>query len=97
MRWEYRSPFTPACLGGPTATDARRPAWLCAAFGPGVVSLRPAHASSVAVALAAPHDHNELEEDLAVLEAAEPLAPAEYKALAAHGQRMQGRHAGRFP
>lgn len=51
---------------------------------------------SVVVALAAPHDRNELEEDLAVLETAAPLSPAEYETLAAHGQRVRA-HAGRFP
>jgi predicted aldo/keto reductase-like oxidoreductase len=51
---------------------------------------------SVAVALAAPHDRAELEEDLAVLDAHGPLDPAAYEALAAHGRRVR-RHAGGFP
>ncbi|WP_406695587.1 aldo/keto reductase [Singulisphaera sp. Ch08] len=51
---------------------------------------------SVTVALAAPHDRAELEEDLEVLNAPEPLDPFEYSRLAAHGDRVR-RHAGRFP
>lgn len=53
-------------------------------------------ATSVTVALMAPHDRPELEEDLTVLEASAPLAPGEYESLAAHGARVR-RHAGRFP
>jgi predicted aldo/keto reductase-like oxidoreductase len=51
---------------------------------------------SVAVALMAPHDRAELEEDLAVLDAGGPLSPEEYARLAEHGQRVR-RHAGGFP
>jgi predicted aldo/keto reductase-like oxidoreductase len=51
---------------------------------------------SVAVALMAPDDRRELEEDLQVLEVREPLSEGEYQALAAHGQRVR-RYAGSFP
>jgi aryl-alcohol dehydrogenase-like predicted oxidoreductase len=51
---------------------------------------------SVTVALMAPDDRAELEEDLTVLEAAGPLPAAEYEQLAAHGLRVR-RHAGSFP
>jgi predicted aldo/keto reductase-like oxidoreductase len=51
---------------------------------------------SVAVALMAPENREELEEDLTVLEVPEPLAEEEYQRLAAHGQRVR-RHAGQFP
>ena len=51
---------------------------------------------SVTVALMAPENRQELEEDLTVLEAKEPLPPEEYEMLAAHGRRVR-RHAGRFP
>jgi predicted aldo/keto reductase-like oxidoreductase len=52
--------------------------------------------SSVAVTLAAPKTRAELDEDLRVLEATEPLGDEEYAALAGHGERVR-RHAGRFP
>lgn len=51
---------------------------------------------SVTVALAAPHDRRELEEDLTVLDAAAPLIAEEYERLAAHGRRVR-RHGGKFP
>ena len=51
---------------------------------------------SVAVVLAAPADRAELDEDLAVLEAAGPLSIPEFERLAEHGERVR-RHAGRFP
>jgi predicted aldo/keto reductase-like oxidoreductase len=51
---------------------------------------------SVTVALAAPEDRAELEEDLKVLDAAGPLSPEEYQRLAEHGQRVR-RHGGSFP
>jgi predicted aldo/keto reductase-like oxidoreductase len=51
---------------------------------------------SVAVALAAPANRAELEEDLTVLDAAEPLSPEEYEQLAAQGRRVR-RHARYFP
>jgi predicted aldo/keto reductase-like oxidoreductase len=51
---------------------------------------------SVAVALMAPADRAELEEDLTVLQAPGPLAAEEHERLAEHGWRVR-RHAGRFP
>jgi predicted aldo/keto reductase-like oxidoreductase len=51
---------------------------------------------SVTVALMAPENRTELEEDLAVLDAAGPLSAEEYELLAAHGQRVR-RHGGSFP
>jgi predicted aldo/keto reductase-like oxidoreductase len=51
---------------------------------------------SVAVALMAPHDRAELEEDLTVLDADGPLADDEYERLGEHGRRVR-RHAGGFP
>jgi aryl-alcohol dehydrogenase-like predicted oxidoreductase len=51
---------------------------------------------SVAVALMAPHDRAELEEDLAVLDAGGPLPADEYERLTGHGRRVR-RHAGGFP
>ena len=51
---------------------------------------------SVTVALAAPHDRRELEEDLTVLDATHPLTPDEYERLAEHGRRVR-RHGGGFP
>jgi len=51
---------------------------------------------SVTVALMAPDDRAELEEDLTVLQAPGPLTLAEYERLAAHGRRVR-RHGGRFP
>ena len=51
---------------------------------------------SVAVALAAPQNRAELDEDLGVLRATESLAHAEIARLAEHGDRVR-RHAGSFP
>lgn len=51
---------------------------------------------SVAVALMAPDNRAELEEDLTVLESSGPLPQEEYDMLAAHGQRVR-RHGGSFP
>ena len=51
---------------------------------------------AVAVALMAPHDRAELEEDLTVLDAIGPLPADEYERLAEHGRRVR-RHAGGFP
>jgi predicted aldo/keto reductase-like oxidoreductase len=51
---------------------------------------------SVTVALTAPHDRAELDEDLRVLEAAGPMDAAEYERLAEHGRRVRA-HAGNFP
>jgi predicted aldo/keto reductase-like oxidoreductase len=50
---------------------------------------------AVSVTLAAPRTRAELEEDLQVLDAAEPLRDAEYANLAAHGDRVR-RYAGTF-
>src|SRR4029453_17946564 len=50
---------------------------------PGFVVQSPA----VAVALMAPNDRAELEEDLAVLDAGGPLPADEYERLAEHGRR----------
>jgi predicted aldo/keto reductase-like oxidoreductase len=51
---------------------------------------------SVTVALMAPDNRAELDEDLMVLDASGSLSPEEYEMLAQHGQRVR-RHAGRFP
>ncbi len=51
---------------------------------------------STTVALMAPEDRAQLEEDLTVLDAPGPMRPAEYEQLAAHGRRVR-RHAGQFP
>jgi len=51
---------------------------------------------AVTVALMAPENRVELDEDLQVLRNAEPLSEVEYAQLAAHGQRVR-RHGGSFP
>jgi predicted aldo/keto reductase-like oxidoreductase len=51
---------------------------------------------AVTVALMAPENRAELEEDLRVLCAREPLSAEEYERLAAHGRRVR-QHAGSFP
>ena len=51
---------------------------------------------SVTVALMAPNDRAELEEDLTVLDATGTLPADEYERLAEHGRRVR-RHAGGFP
>jgi predicted aldo/keto reductase-like oxidoreductase len=51
---------------------------------------------SVSIALMAPDNRAELDEDLTVLDAPDLLTENEYAALAAHGQRVR-RHAGTFP
>jgi predicted aldo/keto reductase-like oxidoreductase len=51
---------------------------------------------AVTVALMAPENRAELEEDLTVLEAAGPLPEGEYERLAAHGRRVR-QHGGSFP
>lgn len=51
---------------------------------------------AVGVALMAPQNRAELDEDLSVLRYAEPLSAEEYARLAEHGQRVR-RHAGGFP
>jgi predicted aldo/keto reductase-like oxidoreductase len=51
---------------------------------------------SVAVALMAPQDRAELDEDLSVLETGAPLSALDYDRLADHGRRVR-RHGGTFP
>ena len=51
---------------------------------------------AVTVALAAPFNRAQLNEDLTVLDAQGPLDAAEHKHLAEHGRRVR-RHAGQFP
>jgi len=51
---------------------------------------------AVTVALAAPHDRAEMDEDLRVLDPAGPMSAAEYERLAEHGRRVRA-HAGNFP
>lgn len=51
---------------------------------------------AVTVALMAPDNRAELDEDLTVLDTMGPMSEAEYEILAAHGLRVR-RHAGRFP
>ncbi|HEY7428969.1 MAG TPA: aldo/keto reductase [Gemmataceae bacterium] len=51
---------------------------------------------AVAVALMAPENRAELEEDLRGLREMRPLSAEEYERLAGHGQRVR-RHAGSFP
>jgi predicted aldo/keto reductase-like oxidoreductase len=51
---------------------------------------------AVTIALMAPENRAELEEDLQVLSQAGPLSAEEYAQLTAHGQRVR-RHAGSFP
>lgn len=70
----------------PDFTVPRPPAWYRFALQ------HPA----VSVALMAPDNRAELEEDLQVLADMRPLSADEYERLAAHGARVR-RHAGRFP
>jgi predicted aldo/keto reductase-like oxidoreductase len=51
---------------------------------------------AVSVALMAPDNRSELEEDLAVLDAPGPLSAEDYGQLAEHGKRVK-KHAGSFP
>ncbi|HEY7311845.1 MAG TPA: aldo/keto reductase [Gemmataceae bacterium] len=51
---------------------------------------------AVTVALMAPENRAELDEDLQALHHGEPLPAQEYERLAAHGRRVR-RHAGQFP
>jgi predicted aldo/keto reductase-like oxidoreductase len=51
---------------------------------------------AVTVALMAPENRAELDENLSVLQANGPLSEAEHEQLAAHGQRVR-QHAGQFP
>jgi predicted aldo/keto reductase-like oxidoreductase len=52
--------------------------------------------AAVSVVLAAPHTRDELEFDLEVLSASEPLPPDQLDLLRTHGERVR-RHAGQFP
>jgi predicted aldo/keto reductase-like oxidoreductase len=84
LRWGAllrATPDDPPSFGVPAA-----PAWYRFAL----------QSPSVAVALMAPDNRRELDEDLTVLEVREPLSEGEYQELAAHGQRVR-RHAGQFP
>jgi hypothetical protein len=51
---------------------------------------------SVSVALMAPDNRTELDEDLTVLDAPGPFNDDEFAALAVHGQRVR-QHGGTFP
>jgi predicted aldo/keto reductase-like oxidoreductase len=51
---------------------------------------------AVTVALMAPQNRAELDEDLTVLQPWQPLTDDEYRSIAEHGQRVR-RHAGQFP
>jgi predicted aldo/keto reductase-like oxidoreductase len=79
-------------LLGPTPDDPpgfrvpRAPAWYRFAL----------QSPSVAVALMAPDNRAELDEDLTLLGHPRPLSAEEYAVLAAHGERVR-RHAGTFP
>ncbi|HEV3259147.1 MAG TPA: aldo/keto reductase [Gemmataceae bacterium] len=84
LRWGAllgRTPDDP-----PGYVPPRAPAWYRFALQP----------PSVTVALMAPENRDELEEDLTVLDAKEPHSPEKYEMLAAHGRRVR-RHAGSFP
>ncbi len=70
----------------PGFVPARAPAWYRFAL----------QSPSVTVALMAPDNRAELDEDLTVLDAAGPLSVEEYAMLAEHGRRVR-RHAGTFP
>lgn len=83
LRWGALLEATPD--DPPGFAVPRAPAWYRFAL----------QAPAVAVALMAPENRRELDEDLTVLDAG-PLAPEEYEVLAAHGQRVR-RHAGTFP
>ena len=48
------------------------------------------------MALMAPENRDELEEDLTVLEAPGPLSAEEYERMAEHGRRVR-KHGGKFP
>jgi predicted aldo/keto reductase-like oxidoreductase len=54
------------------------------------------HSPTVTVALMAPGNRAELDEDLSVLEAMQPLNSTEYEMLAEHGKRVR-KYAGQFP
>lgn len=84
LRWGALLQPTPE--DPPGFTVPRAPAWYRFALQ------HPA----VSVALMAPDNRVELEEDLTVLQTPEPLTAAEYDRLAAHGLRVRN-YAGTFP
>jgi predicted aldo/keto reductase-like oxidoreductase len=84
LRWGALLRGTPA--DPPGFVVPRAPAWYRFAL----------QSPYVAVALMAPDNRNELEEDLTVLDVQGPLSPEEYQRLAEHGKRVR-LHAGRFP
>ena len=84
LRWGALMRSTPD--DPPGFVPPRAPAWYRFAL----------QSPSVTVALMAPENRAELEEDLSVLDMPGPLSDAEYTLLAEHGQRVR-RHAGQFP
>jgi predicted aldo/keto reductase-like oxidoreductase len=84
LRWGELLRSTPD--DPPGFVPPRAPAWYRFAL----------QSPSVSVALMAPDNRAELEEDLTVLDYMAPLTPDEYDLLAEHGQRVR-RHAGSFP
>jgi predicted aldo/keto reductase-like oxidoreductase len=84
LRWGELLKSTPADPRGYSVPKA--PAWYRFAL----------QSPSVTVALMAPHDRRELEEDMTVLEVGQPLSVREHQELAEHGQRVR-RYAGQFP
>lgn len=84
LRWGALLRPTPA--DPPDLVVPRAPAWYRFAL----------QSPSVAVALMAPANRAELEEDLTALDHLVNLAATEYEMLAAHGRRVR-RHAGQFP
>jgi len=84
LRWGALLRSTPA--DPPGFAVPRAPAWYRFALQ------HPA----VTVALMAPDNRAELDEDLTVLDATGPLAAEEFATLAEHGMRVR-RHAGQFP
>jgi predicted aldo/keto reductase-like oxidoreductase len=84
LRWGALMQATPD--DPPDFIPPRAPSWYRFAL----------QAPEVAVALMAPSDRGELEEDLTVLDANGPLEAGENERLAEHGQRVR-RHAGTFP
>ena len=84
LRWGALMQQTPD--DPPGFAVPRAPAWYRFAL----------HNPSVTVALMAPDNRAELEENLTILRAPQPLTATEYDLLAAHGRRVR-KHAGSFP
>jgi predicted aldo/keto reductase-like oxidoreductase len=84
LRWGALMRSTPEDPAG--FVVPRAPAWYRFAF----------QTPSVAVALMAPDNRAELDEDLTVLDTTGPLAAEEFEMLAQHGQRVR-KYAGQFP